>query len=177
MLFKRAGKWAVIAVSGLLLAGLIGLGTVYAQGPRPQLGRAKCPIAGPGPDARGMGWRWGACTPEALAEALGMTPEELLAAVRGGETLAELAEAKGVSIEQLVEKVLAARQARIDEAVEAGRLTPEQAESLKAQMREQMAERLQNGTCNPGAGLGPAQGGRGRWGGGRAFGRGMRRAG
>lgn len=158
-MFGRVSRWMLLGLAGVLIAGLVGLSAVRAQTPTPQAQGPACPAGRPG-----LALRWGGERPGSLAAALGMTPEQLRAAVRDGQTVAQLAEAKGLTIEQLVDKVLAARQARVAEAVEAGRLTQEQADARLAQMRERLTERLQNGTCTTGMrhGAGPREDGIGR---------------
>lgn len=78
---------------------------------------------------------------EAMAQALGMTGEELRAALESGQTLEEIAAARGVDLEavkaQLQAQRLAEAQARLAEAVANGEMTQEQA--------DQILERLQNG--------------------------------
>lgn len=154
-MFARIGKWLLVATVGVLAVGLVGLGIVHAQGPNPErTPRAGCPLA---PQGGGMGWRWGGGMLQTWAEALGMTPEELAAAMQDGKSVADLAAEKGLELKDLVDKALAAREAVVREAVEAGRLTQEQADALRQQMQERMSERLQSGACAPGAG-------RARWG-------------
>lgn len=147
-MLKRTGKWAVMVLAGLLVAGLVGFGVSYAQSPAP----TRTPQAGcPSPQG-GMGWRWGGSMVETLAEALGMTPEALTEALRGGQKIADLAKAKNLTIAQLVDKLIAARQAALQQAVEAGRITQEQMNTMLQQMREQMTRCLEEGTCTPGLG-------------------------
>lgn len=182
-MLARITRWTLVAVAGLLVIGLTGLGAVYAQGPNPAAApQGVCPLGLQG----GMGWAplvagrgWGGTMPQTWADALGITVDELTAAVQSGKTVADLAAEKGLTIESLVEKALQARTAGVQQAVEAGRLTQEQADAMLAQMRTRMTESLQNGTCTPGAncqgqGLGTgAQLRQGRAGG---MGRGMRLA-
>ena len=69
---------------------------------------------------------------EAIAEALGMTADELSAELRGGKTLADLAEEAGVDLASLRDTANAGREAAvreaIEQAVEDGTLTREQAD-------------------------------------------------
>ena len=158
----RVGKWLLLATAGMLLVGVLGLGVVYAQGPNPErTPQAGCPLV---PRCGAPGWRWAVCMVQTWADALGMKVEDLTAALREGETVAELAEAQGVKVEDLVAKAVAARKDVLQQAVEEGRLTQEQADALLEQMQERMTENLQNGTCAPGMGRGWGYGqGRGCW--------------
>ncbi|MGQ9584918.1 MAG: hypothetical protein ACUVXG_05905 [Anaerolineae bacterium] len=69
---------------------------------------------------------------DAAAEALGLTPEGLFSELHAGKTLAEIAEAQGVEMEAVQEALNAARieaqKQAIEQAVEDGRLTREQAD-------------------------------------------------
>jgi hypothetical protein len=80
---------------------------------------------------RGMGGQVGL---EAIAEALGMTADELSLQLWGGKTIADLAEEKGVDLQVLQDAVTAAQEAAtrdaIEQAVTDGTLSREQADWL-----------------------------------------------
>ena len=138
---------AGVALIVLLLAGLAGATFVFAQEPTPPIpfgwhggGRGMGGFGG-----RGMGgFAWSGGGPwtmfDTAAEALGLTPEELFAELRTGKSLAEIAEAKGVEVQTVYDAMNAARgeamQQALQQAVEDGRITQEQA--------DQMIERLEN---------------------------------
>jgi polyhydroxyalkanoate synthesis regulator phasin len=82
------------------------------------------------PGGRGGGWMGGfkGCPPgnqEWLAEQLGMTADELQAELEAGKTIAELAEEKGVDLDAAR---IEAMKERIQQAVEDGTITQEQAD-------------------------------------------------
>jgi hypothetical protein len=117
----------------LLLAGLGGAVFVFAQEPTPPI-----PFGWHG---GGLGWggfAWAGGGPwtmfDTAAEALGMTPEELFAELRAGKSPAEIAEERGVEMETVYDAVSAARSEvmpqAIEQAVEDGRLSQEQADWL-----------------------------------------------
>jgi uncharacterized protein (DUF433 family) len=87
---------------------------------------------------------------DVVAEALGMTVEELHEALKDGQTIAELAEAKGVALEDIADAVVAAQTERLQQAVENGRLTQEEADERIAQMEENILEHLESGEPGPG---------------------------
>ena len=135
---------AGVALIVLLLAGLAGATFVFAQEPTPPVpfgghgggwGRGGFGRGGFGLAGGGMWTMF-----DTAAEALGMTPEELFAESRAGKSLADIAEAKGVDVQTVYDAMNAARgeamQQAIEQAVEDGRLTQEQA--------DQMIERLEN---------------------------------
>lgn len=88
------------------------------------------------------------------ASYLGLTEAELRDELQS-KTLAEVAKSQGKSVDGLVQQLVAAQTERIDEAVEDGRLTDEQATELGADLRKHM-EALVNGELHgPGDGQRP----------------------
>lgn len=73
---------------------------------------------------------------------LGLTVEDLVAGRQAGQTLAETAEANGISEAELVDALVAAAIERADEAVEAGRITQEQADERLADIEEHITDRV-----------------------------------
>ena len=67
----------------------------------------------------------------AIADALGLTVDELQEAREDGKTLAELAETAGVSLDEVLDAMRAARADAIQQAVEDGQLTQEQADRFQ----------------------------------------------
>lgn len=118
-----------VGIAALLVVGALSVamtGTALAQEETP----TPVPFAGHG-FTRGMGGQLGL---EAAAEALGMTAEELSTQLWGGKTLAELAEAAGVDLQDVRDAVNAALEAAqreaIEQAVEDGTITREHADWL-----------------------------------------------
>ena len=107
----------------------------------------------------GPGWAGS----EALAEALGMTPDELSARLQEGATLADLAEAQDTTLDEVMEALRAAREdamrAAIEQGVADGKISEERAEW----MLKGLEEGFMGGRGMPGADCaGPYQGFRGR---------------
>lgn len=94
---------------------------------------------------------------DTAAEALGLTTDELRDALADGSTLADVAAAQGVAVEDLVAALVAEAEERLDEAVADGRLDAAEADELKAGLTERITERVESG--------GPAGGGHHGWGG------------
>lgn len=69
-----------------------------------------------------------------LADTLGLTPDELTAQFAAGQTLAQIAEAQGVSQGQLTTAHQAAMTTALEQAVADGVLTQAQADQMLAQM-------------------------------------------
>lgn len=94
-------------------------------------GRGQRGQQGPGQGQRGPGMPGPG---QAIADFLGMTPDQLRSELQAGKSLAQTAEAKGVSRDALKAKILETHKARLDAAVAAGRMTPEQAQQAEARM-------------------------------------------
>jgi uncharacterized protein (DUF433 family) len=154
------GIAAVLVVAGVLVAAAVGVGAVLAQEPTQS---AETPVAtkepaGPRGDHDmhgpvGGGRFWGGAPFDALAEALGMTVDEVRQALADGQTIADLAAAKGVALEDVAGALVAAQAERLQQAVDNGRLTQEDADAKIAQMEADILERLESG--EPVGPLGP----------------------
>lgn len=86
----------------------------------------------------GFGLRGGAGL-DAAAEALGLSADDLREELRGGRSLAEIAESKDVDVAKVVDALVAEATNGIDEAVDAGRLTQEEADERIDGLRERIA--------------------------------------
>jgi hypothetical protein len=86
--------------------------------------------------------RGGYSLAEATAEVTGLSEGEVIAALGDGQTVAEIAEAEEVDPQAIVEVVLAEHEDRLQEAVDAGRLTEERMAEVLEEMREQLADQL-----------------------------------
>lgn len=75
---------------------------------------------------------------DAAADYLEMSEDELRAALRDGDTLADVAGEQGKDVDGLVSALVEAARADLDEAVEAGRMT----EEMRASMLESLDERI-----------------------------------
>jgi hypothetical protein len=73
---------------------------------------------------------------------LGMTQADLIAQLQGGKTIAQVAAARNVAPNTIVDAFVATRQARMTEAVAAGRMTQAQADAMLATMRTNVTARL-----------------------------------
>lgn len=100
---------------------------------------------------------------DAVAEALGMTPENLFVKLHDGQSVAEIAEEQGVEMEEIRDAVEDARvemrKQAIEQAVENGRLSQEQADWLLEGLEQGFVPRGQD--FGPGRGVRPGHGGRG----------------
>lgn len=75
---------------------------------------------------------------DAAAEVIGVSADELRAALKDGSSLAELAEANGVDVQDVIDALVAEATDRLDQAVADGHLTEEQAAERSAQLTERI---------------------------------------
>lgn len=76
------------------------------------------------------------------AEALDMTPQDLLAALREGQSIADIAAEQGVDTQVIVDAQLAQIQERLDQAVADGKITQQRADWMLSQAETRMTEML-----------------------------------
>jgi hypothetical protein len=75
---------------------------------------------------------------DAAASYLGMTEASLMAAIEDGKRLAEIAEDRGKSVEGLVNALVEDAEAELQAAVDAGRLTDAQRDSIVSGLKERI---------------------------------------
>lgn len=120
-----------ILIAGLLVAlvvvGVIGATNAYAQSP------FSAPLHG-GPGGGGRGGGLGLEGLQIAADALNMTTDELITALRSGKTLEEIATEAGVDYQEVQDAIQAARTAgireRIQQSLDDGTITQEHADWL-----------------------------------------------
>jgi hypothetical protein len=100
----------------------------------------------------------------AVATKLGMTYDQLIAALQNGQTIAQLAEAKGVSLETLQQAANTARTNAINALVEQGVITRQQADWMIDHMDDMPMFGFGSGSGTP-SNYGPGMMGRGMMGG------------
>ncbi len=197
---KRFLILAGVALIVLLLAGLAGAAFVFAQEPTLPIpfgwhgggfgwhggGHGMGGFGG-----RGMGgfaWSGGGMWTmfDTAAEALGLTPEELFADLRAGKSPAKIAEEQGVDVEALYDAMNAARGEAMQQAIEDGRMTQEQADQMLERLEDRpspeeqiearkqaIQQAVEDGRMNQEQADWMLQGSEQGWGGGRGFGRGF----
>ena len=99
---------------------------------------------GPGGPHRGFEFRGGFGL-DVAAKAIGVSTDSLLSDLKAGKTIAEVAKAKGVSVQKVIDAMVAAMSTQIDSQAKAGRLTAEQATRLKANLEQMITDQV-NGT-------------------------------
>ena len=168
---KVSSKWLVTLAAGVVGLALIG-GTTLAADPTPTAtgvaGGADCTYAGMG---RGAGMGMGGMQLAPIAKALNVTTDQLAADIKAGKSIAEIAKAKGVSEDAVVEATLAPTREMLQIRVKYGQLTQDQANQMQERMTTQLRQHLSQTTPTPGAGnqWGGRMGRGGMMGGGRAI--------
>lgn len=81
---------------------------------------------------------------DVAAQALGMTADELHTALKGGQTLAQVAESKGVNVQVVVDALVASATNHINEKVASGDITQAEADEKLANVTERVTERVNN---------------------------------
>lgn len=147
----RSGLLAAGAAFGMTLAGL-GIASAQTDGTTtipdaPAATEEARPHHGPG-HGRGAGL-------SVAAEALGMTHDELHTALASGQSIAQVAEAKGVALQTVVDALVADAKARLAEAVTAGRITRAQADEKAADLTERITDMVNRTGCGGGHHHGP----------------------
>ena len=181
-------KKLLLVLTGFVLAAVVFsvAGFAYAQTQNPPDADSVCPFcdADEGFTGRGgmmRGGNWGgrggmmnfAADGEygpmhdsmmaAFAEAFGLTADEVEARHDAGETMWQIAESQGYSLEDFNALMLSARSTALEQAVADGLVTQEQADWMQSRWDAMQANGFGTGTCLGGGQNGGMMGGRGRW--------------
>ncbi len=151
----RQGKLAILAVLAVALtAAGAALAVTRLHGSTPSARASAGPVAlasygGTTTRPFGFGFRHGRDGMDILATAatyLGKSESDLQSALASGKTLAQIADAtSGKSASGLVDALVSAQQARIQQAVKDGHLTQSQADEITARLKDRITQ-LVNGT-------------------------------
>jgi hypothetical protein len=101
-----------------------------------------------GPGGRGFGHL---ADLSVAADALGVTEDELRESLQGGSSIAEVADAQDVEVQTVIDALVAAAQAELDERVAAGELDEERATAIEAGLVDRITAKV-NGEFPPGPG-------------------------
>ena len=81
---------------------------------------------------------------DVAASALGITVDELRTDIEGGQTIAQVAAAKSVDVQKVIDALVADATAKIDQAVTDGKLTADQAATAKADLNTRITGFVNN---------------------------------
>jgi hypothetical protein len=133
-------RWIAVGILMLVLALALSA-TAFAQGGTPPLPNSTCPCGGTQgtmPQGGGRGMPEWAGMDDAAEELLGMTQAEIQAERLAGKSLAELAQAKGVSEAVLIQAIVDEHKADLAKLVADGKMTQAQADAMVSRMQEQV---------------------------------------
>ena len=98
---------------------------------------------------------------DTAAKALGMTSDQLYAAVQSGKSLADVAKDQRVSVDSLIKAMVADAQGDLAAAVKAGTMTQAQADTMKSSLTERITDQVNGVRMGGGMGGGMGRGSRG----------------
>ena len=143
-------KLIVSGVAGLVMLGVVA-GSVSAAPPTPTPPGAP---AAAQQNGQGRGFGHGAgigyqALSGSVGKLLGMTAEQIHAERLAGKSLAEIAQAKGVQKDALVNAMVESHKAMLDARVKAGTLTQAQADTALATMKTRIAQSVERTEVGP----------------------------
>ncbi|MEI7591793.1 MAG: hypothetical protein WCK41_01080 [Actinomycetes bacterium] len=139
-----APPWMTDALNKLVGDGTINQSQADAVGHAIESAKPAHPQGRGGHDGPGGPGGKGAPNMEAVQSALGMTAEELHTALDGGQTIAQVAAAKGIEVQTVINAMVTAANSRIDEAVANGKITQAQADEKKADVVTRVTHMVNN---------------------------------
>jgi hypothetical protein len=136
---------APIAIAGVLLGGALSAGTASASTPTTAAAATPTTAAAsvvPSTTGRQLARAWLRAHRRRLrregaavsAKAIGVTTKDLVTELRTGKSVADVAGEHGVSVQTVVNALVAAGDARVDKAVANHKLTSVQASTIKAKL-------------------------------------------
>jgi ribosomal protein S20 len=127
---------AATAVAATLAGGSV-LGATAVAGAQTGGDRPPAEADRP-PDGRGPGL-------DAAAQALGVSIDDLRSKLEGGATIAQVAQQQGVDVQTVINAMVSDATAHIDQAVQEGRLTADQASERKANLQDRITRLVNEG--------------------------------
>src|SRR5207253_11262760 len=82
---------------------------------------------------------------DSVAKALGITTDQLQSDLQNGQSIADIAKAKNVDLNTIVDELVKEAQSRFDDAVKNGKLTQDQADRFEARLKERITDFLNRG--------------------------------
>lgn len=154
-------KLLAVGFGFAILAALLVAGIALAQKPTPTAPYGVGMMGWRGEDGYGPMHE---AMQEAIAEALGITHEELEERIAAGETVWSIAQEKGLSQAEFFQLMSEARSKALAKLVEQGVLTQEQADWMQERMTRMTQRGFGNGIGGcMGVGFGGGRRGPGRW--------------
>ncbi|MBI2906610.1 MAG: hypothetical protein HYX92_03015 [Chloroflexi bacterium] len=148
-------KWFKVGGVALIAMAVIGLlaGTVLAAD------RAPAPPSTTGVEEHGMGGIGHGFLSDAVLQLLGMTRDQVLTELKAGKSLAQIAQAKGISEQKLIDTIVADFKAQLNKLVTEGKITAAQRDARLQNIEARVKAMVER------TGFGRAGGMHGAWGG------------
>jgi uncharacterized protein YfiM (DUF2279 family) len=119
-----------------------------------------------GPGMGGMGFGFGGelrGSVDALAKSLGISTQDLMKDLAGGQSIADIAKSKNVDIDTVINSLVTDATNKLNDAVKAGHLTQDQATKIESNLKDMITKAV-NGDFKLGfGGFGGGKGGHGRF--------------
>lgn len=144
---KRFKWFMALAGSALLIAAMAI--PAFAAGPSGQNNQTQASGQYGMGNCQGIGLRLGTGPGDAVTELLGLTAEEIKTERQAGKSLVQIAEAKGITEEALVNAILTEKKTALDALVTAGTITQEIADQRLAEMTERVQESVNRTATGP----------------------------
>jgi len=125
------------------LDGLVQNGTINQDQENAVIQALKDSLTPDGHGRLGVRARLGAGAIKVAADKIGVAPKDLIAALRNGQSIADVANSKSVSPSDVVTALVDAGNQRIDQAVGNGHLQQDRADTLKTKLPE-LADKIVN---------------------------------
>jgi len=112
---------------------------------------------GPGGPGKGFGFFGGGAATgqfDAAAKALDITTQELMTDIRNGQSIADVAKAKNVDVNTVINDMVTAAQQQITDAKNAGKLSDAQATKIETNLKDRITELVNRKLGDHGFGFG-----------------------
>ncbi len=153
---RKRNKLIVVGVLAAALAIAVAVPAFAAIGSTPPAAATSADSVCPGP----AGGLMAGDVSGAVSQLLGMQPADIAAQRQAGESLAQIAQSKGVSADTLIATMLDAQKTALAQAVKDGSISQTQADFMANRMGSVLSARVnQTGTgpgnvCGPGGNIG-----------------------
>jgi hypothetical protein len=155
----RAAIFGALVLGGIAGAAIFGPLSAFAASPSPSAATSPSTTTAPGTAGSG-GHPAGLCTgmgghheaisdASVVAKAIGMTEADLKTALSSGQTIAAVAKAHNVSVQVVIDALVADEKTELAAAVKAGTITQAQADARTTNLVQRITDRV-NGTFRGG---------------------------
>ena len=141
-------KARAVALSALIVGGAGGaaiIGPLVASAASPTASSSASPSTASGSNPSYTGHVEAVTDTSVVAKAIGITEAALLTELNAGKTPAQVATAHGVSVQKVIDALVADGLSELAAQVKAGTLTQAQADAMKAEVTQRATDQVNNG--------------------------------